>query len=192
METWQYIWQRLAPSAPNKYHYQWFLSCSTQLINYILEYKSKHWKAVINQNIFNHNPMKLLRRRKRVPNSYASTRTYRSCLWLLSYVMSTNSLYQFKQPSPFPGITMTAYAEHEQFLLHSSSQSARLLLVSTQAAAEVSGSITFSTFTNPSPWSHTEDVCSRFLTQPPDPSLIDHSIGYLGSNPGKQAHPNVL
>jgi uncharacterized protein YktA (UPF0223 family) len=29
--------QRLAPSAPNKYQYQWFLSWSTELINYILE-----------------------------------------------------------------------------------------------------------------------------------------------------------
>uniref|UniRef100_A0A6N2M663 Uncharacterized protein n=1 Tax=Salix viminalis TaxID=40686 RepID=A0A6N2M663_SALVM len=87
--------------------------------------------------------------------------------------MSTNSLYHVKQASPFPGIPMIEYAEHEQFLLHSSSQSARLFNLSTQAALEVSGRM-------------------RFLTQPPDPSLADHCSAYLGSNPGKQAHSNEL
>uniref|UniRef100_A0A6N2LR18 Uncharacterized protein n=1 Tax=Salix viminalis TaxID=40686 RepID=A0A6N2LR18_SALVM len=81
--------------------------------------------------------------------------------------MSTNSLYHVKQASPFPGIPMIEYAEHEQFLLHSISQSARLLLMSTQVALEVSGR-------------------RRFLTQPPDPSLADHCSGYLGSNPERR------
>uniref|UniRef100_A0A6N2L7U2 Uncharacterized protein n=1 Tax=Salix viminalis TaxID=40686 RepID=A0A6N2L7U2_SALVM len=87
--------------------------------------------------------------------------------------MSTNSLYHVKQASPFPGIPMIEYAEHEQFLLHSSSQAARLLILSTQAALEVSGR-------------------QRFLTQPPDPSLADHCSGYLGSNPVTRTESTAL
>jgi hypothetical protein len=69
------------------------------------------------------------------------------------------------QPFAIPGASTIAYAEHEQFIWHCFSQFARLILVFTQTANEESGSNTLSTFTNPSPGSHTEEDSSPLLTQ---------------------------
>ncbi|KAF2303562.1 hypothetical protein GH714_019186 [Hevea brasiliensis] len=55
------------------------------------------------------------------------------------------------------------------------------MLISTQIAAIVSGTFTFSTFKNTSPRPQTDEDLSRLLIHPPDPSLRCQSLGNLGS-----------
>ena len=123
-----------------------------------------------------------------VPNSIASTRTYK--FWPPSNTLvSINSPNHLKQPtSSFTPIP--PYAVQEQFSKHCRSHSFKLSFSSTRAN-ELSRSFTFSTFTNSSPLLQM-DALPCFFTHPLVAFLADHSLGDLGSNPGRQVHSNSV
>ena len=80
-------------------------------------------------------------------------------------------------------------AIQEQFLKHARmncSHSELLILMSIQAATNVSGGFKRATLTNPSPFPHI-DKPNCYLTHPSEPSLKYQALGNLGSYPGKHA-----
>ena len=88
-----------------------------------------------------------------LPNSVASTRTFRSDPSSANCKMFINSPYHAKHPVPFPSIFMVVKAMQEQFVKHARSHSELLILMPTQAASsDKSGMTKRSNLTKPSPF----------------------------------------